>query len=195
MSEEKSEETFWMGMAKKHWVFVLILAIAFVGFIIGIFCILLTFVANSDVGGYGLWTLADFSIGTGILWFLLLFLWELLLAFLPFIGFCCIVAGIYWFVILSEEDKEAIKAREKKEKKKKHRKEEGGGGITCLFTIAFLIVVFVQGQWLTPVGDLVYSYWIQAWLTGFVWVLIIAGIPALVIIILYCVFRSKRKSE
>jgi len=196
MSEEKSDETFWMGMAKKHWVAILILVLAVVGVFIGFFCIILTFVANSDVGGYGTWTLAEFSIGTGILWFLLLILWELLLAFLPFIGFCCLILAIYWYVILSEEDKEAIKARDRKEKsKKKKRTQEGGGGITFLFTIAFLIVVFIQGQWLTPVGTLPYSYWIEAWLTGFIWCCIIAGIPILVIIILYLVFRSKRESK
>lgn len=197
MSEEKSDETFWMGMAKKHWVAVLIFVLAFVGLIIGFFAIMLTFLANSDIGGYGLWTLADFSIGTSILWILLLILWEFLLAILPFIGFCLIVIIIYWTVILSEEDKAAMKAREKKDKKMKRRKQEGGSGITFLFTIAFLIVVFQQGNWLTPFGDtsLTISYWIEAYLTGFIWVCVIAGIPAVIIMILYFVFRSKRKSE
>ncbi len=197
MSEEKSDESFWMGMAKKHWVFFLILGLLVVGLIIGFFAILLTFVANSDIGGYGLWTLADFSMGTGILWFLLVFLWELLLGFLPFIGACCLFVAIYWFVIVSEEDKAEFKAREKKDKKKKRRKQEEGSGITFLFTLAFLIVVFAQGNWLTPFGDasLTISYWIEAWLTGFIWVCIIFGIPAVIIAILYFVYRSKRKSE
>ena len=191
MSEEKSDETFWKGMAKKHWVFFLILGLLVVGLIIGFFTILLTYVANSDLGGNGTWNLGQFSVGTGIAWFLLLILWELLIGFLPFIGVCCLFVVIYWFVVVSEEDKVAFKAREKKEKKKKHRQKEGGG-ITFLFTIAFLIVVFVEGHWLTPVGNLPYSYWIQAWLTGFIWVCIVAGIPILILAILYLVYKSKK---
>ena len=196
MSEEKSDETFWKGMAKKHWPAVLIFCLAFVGAVIGLFAVLLTFVTNSDIGGYGTWNLGQFSIGTAILWFLLLLLWEFLLVFLPFIGFCCILVAIYWFAVLSDEDKEAIKARDRKEKDKKkiHRQEEGGGA-TALFTIAFLIVVFVQGHWLTPIGTLRYDYWIQAWLTGFVWVCIIFGIPLAIILIIYCLYRAKKKSE
>jgi hypothetical protein len=195
MSEELSDESFWKGMAKKYWVAVLILGLACVGACIGFFNILLIYVENSDIGGYGAWTLADFSIGTGILWMLLLILWELLLIFLPFIGFCGLIVGLYWFVILPEEDKEAIKARDNKDKKKKHRHQGEGGGISFLFFIAFLIVVFVQGNWLTTFGSILYIYWIQAWLTGFIWVCIIAGIPAIVIGLLYLGYRRSKTDK
>lgn len=193
MSEELSEETFWKGMAKKYWVGVLILVLACVGFFIGFFAILLTYVANSDIGGYGLWTLDDFSVGTYILWVLLLIGWELLLGILPTVGFICLIIAIYWFVILPEEDKEAIKARDRKDKKKRKTKE--GGGISFLFTIAFLIVIFVDGNWLVPFGLLPYSYLIQAFLIGFIWVCIIAAIPAGIIFLLYLLGTFKKKSE
>ncbi len=196
MSEELSEEAFWKGMIKKHWVGFLILLLVCVGFFIWFFTILLTYIANSDIGGNGLWTLDYFSVGTSILWLLSLIGWELLLGFLPFGGIFCLILAIYWFVILPEEDKEAIKARESKDKKKKRTKE--GGGVSFLFTIAFLIVVFIDGQWLTPFGSLTYSYLIQAYLIGFIWVCIIASIPA-VILFLYWVTKETdwvtKKSE
>ena len=196
MSEELSEEAFWKGMIKKYWVGFLILLLVCVGFFIWFFTILLTYIANSDIGGNGLWTLDDFSVGTSILWLLSLIGWELLLGFLPFGGIFCLILAIYWFVILPEEDKEAIKARESKDKKKKRTKESGG--VSFLFTIAFLIVVFIDGNWLTPFGSLPYSYLIQAYLIGFIWVCIIAAIPA-VIIFLYWISKEtdwgKKKSE
>ena len=195
MSEEKSDDVFWLALIKKHWSAVLIFVLGFVGMVIGIFAVLLTFVANSDVGGYGTWNLGQFSIGTGLLWFLLLLLWEFLLVILPFIGFCCVLMAVYWFVVLSEEDKAEIKEREKKDKKKKRVKQGESGGASFLFFIAFLIVVFVEGYWLTPIGTVPYIYWIQFWLTGFVWVCIVFGIPIAVIVIIYLVYRAKKKSE
>jgi len=193
MSEELKEEIFWKGMAKKHWPAILIFGLACLGFFIWFFTIILMYVDNSDIGGYGEWFLTDFSIGTGILWLLVLIGWELLLAVLPTVGILCLIVAIYWFAILPEEDKEAIKTRERKDKKKKYRKTEGGG-FTFLITIAFLIVVFVQDQWLTPIGNLPYSYWIGAYLQGFIWVCIIAGIPILILILIYIFVKSK-KSE
>ena len=191
MSEESKEDTFWKGIIRKYWVAFLILALVVVGFFIVFFIIILAYVENSAIGGFGTWTLAEFSVGTGILWLLVLFGWELLLGVLPFGGLCLLILGIYWAVILSEEDKAEIKARDRK--KKKYRKTEGGG-VTFLFTIAFLIVVFVEGQWLTPIGTLPYIYWIQAYLTGFIYVCLIFGIPILILFILYLVYKGK-KSE
>ena len=189
MSEESSEDTFWKGMIRKHWVGVLIFGLVCVGFFIVFFAIMLAYVANSPIGGNGTWTLAQFSVGTGILWLLVLFGWELLLGVLPFGGLFILIIAIYWMVILPEEDKAAIKARDRK--KKKYRKTEGGG-VSFLFTIAFLIVVFVEGQWLTPIGNLPYSYWIQAYLTGFIYVCLIFGIPILILAILYIVIKGKK---
>lgn len=191
MSEESKEDTFWKGIIRKYWVAFLILALVVVGFFIVFFTIILAYVENSAIGGFGTWTLAEFSVGTGILWLLVLFGWELLLGVLPFGGLCLLILGIYWAVILSEEDKAAIKARDRK--KKKYRKTEGGG-FTFLITIAFLIVVFVDGQWLTPIGSpsLPYSYWIQAYLTGFIYVCLIFGIPILVLALIYLVYKGKK---
>ncbi len=193
MSEELKEETFWKGMAKKHWPAILIFAIVCVGFFIWFFTIILLYVDNSAIGGNGSWNLGQFSVGTGILWLLVLIGWELLIGILPFVGIFCLIVAIYWFVILPEEDKEAIKTRDRKEKKRKYRKTEGGG-FTFLITIAFLIVVYVQDQWLTEIGTVPYSYWIGAYLQGFIWVCIIAGIPILILVLIYIFVKSK-KSE
>jgi len=185
MSEDLSEElSFWKGMVKKHWVITLIVLIAFVGVVIGGIAVVLSYMPSSQIGFYGLGTFDDFSVGTFILWWIFLILWEFVLVILPFIGFCCVVGGLYWFVIMSEEDKEAIKSREKNEKEHRHHTKEGGG-IGFIFTIAFLIVVFIDGNWLTTFGTMPYSYFVIAWLRGFIWTMIIVGIPVGVISFIY----------
>ncbi len=184
MSEDLSEEAFWKGMVKKHWTVFVILLIACVGVVIGGIAVVLSYIPSSQIGLYGLGTFDDFSVGTFILWWILLILWEFVLVILPFIGFCCVVGGLYWFVIMSEEDKEAIKSREKNEKEHRHHTKEGGG-IGFIFTIAFLLVVFIDGNWLTTFGTMPYSYFVTAWLRGFMWTMIIVGIPGIVIASIY----------
>ncbi|MHA1476641.1 MAG: hypothetical protein ACTSPU_00430, partial [Promethearchaeota archaeon] len=93
MSEESKEDTFWKGIIRKYWVAFLILALVVVGFFIVFFTIILAYVENSAIGGFGTWTLAEFSVGTGILWLLVLFGWELLLGVLPFGGLCLLILG------------------------------------------------------------------------------------------------------
>lgn len=199
MSEDLSEEAFWKGMVKKHWLVTLIFVVACVGIVIGVIAVVLSYIPSSQIGLYGIGTFDDFSVGTSILWWLLLILWEFILVILPFIGFCCVVGGLYWFVIMSEEDKEAIKSREKnkkeyleiymtydeKNKKEYHHHTKEGGGIGFIFTIAFLLVVFIDGNWLTTFGTMPYSYFVIAWLRGFMWTMIIVGIPVGVISFIY----------
>jgi len=63
--------------------------------------------------------------------------------------------------------------------------EGGGGGFSFLLFIGVCIYVFVDGNWLTPFGSLSFSYFIYAWLTVFVWCLIIVGIIAAIITTLW----------
>ena len=198
MSEEISEEAFWKGMAIKHWVFIFILVVACIGAVIGGGMVLLSYISASEIGGNGSWTFDDFSVGTSILWVLFLILWEFLLVILPFIAFCCVVVGLYWFVIMPEEDKEAIKSRDKNENEHHHHHwyednhhSKEGGGIGFLFTIAFLIVVFIDGNWLVTFGTLTYSYFVIAWLWGFMWTMIILGIPVGVLGFIYFWLKVK----
>ena len=185
MSDEISEESFWKRIIKKHWYVMLIYGIAFVGLVIGVFLVLQKFIGSPDIAGGGSWTFDQFSLGAAILWILILIGWELLLVILPFLVYCGIVTAILWYKVISEEDKATIKNRTKKEKKK-HRKQYGGGGAAgILFFIAFLLVVFIDGNLWTPAGSLSYSYYIYAYLVGFMWTLIVLGIPGLIIGIIF----------
>ena len=196
-SEEESmkvlDEMFWKRFIRKHWVITIICGAAVVGAIIGGILVLLLYIPASEVGGYGAWTFDEFSMGTAILWGLFLILWELLLVVLPTVAFFGILIGGYWFKILPEDDKEELKKRNKesKEEKKKWERlrgkkyEGGGGGFSFLLFIGVCIYVFVDGNWLTPFGSLSFSYFIFAYLTTFVWISIIFGIPLVILIILW----------
>lgn len=194
-SEEESkrvlDEVFWKRFIRKHWVITIICGAAVVGALIGGILVLLLYILASEVGGYGAWTFDEFSMGTAILWGLLLILWEFLLVVLPTVAFFGILIAGLWFIILPEDDKEEFKKRRKEleeiEKKKKHwgKIEGGGGGFSFLLFIGVCIYVFVDGNWLTPFGSLSFSYFIYAWLTTLFWISIIFGIPLVILIILW----------
>ncbi len=193
MSSEVSEETFWMGMIKKHWYVLIIYGIAIVGLVVGGFLVLWKYIESWSALGPTT-TFNDFSLGSLILWGIFLFLWELLLVVLPVIGYCIIVTVILWYKILPEEDKQAIKSREKK--KTKTKKAAGGsGGAGFLFFLVFMLVVYIDGNFWVPAGSLSYSYYIYAYLMGFMWVFIVLGIPFLIIIIIYLSKKWKQIPE
>ncbi|MFX0147406.1 MAG: hypothetical protein ACFE8E_06615 [Candidatus Hodarchaeota archaeon] len=196
MSEELSEESFWSGMIKKYWYALLIYCIGFIGAIVGVILVFLRYIGDPGIAGGGTWTFADFSVGYLILWCIFLILWELLLVGLPVIAYLAIVTAIFWFVVLSEEDKTAIKGRERKERKIK--KTSGGSGAAgFLFFIAFICVLAIDGRLFIPFNTpgLYYTYFIFAYLVGVMWTLIVLGIPVLIIVIIYYGYKESKKRK
>lgn len=188
------EFNFWTGMIKKYWYALIIYGIAVAGFIAGVILVLIQYTGAPDIAGGGTWTLADFSVATVLLWIIFLILWEILIVLLPTIAYIGIVTGIFWFVILSEEDKTAIKEREKREK---HRRKtsEGGGAASFIFFLAFLCVVTIEGHLGTTFGSISYTYFLFAYLRGIMWTCIVLGIPVLIAGILYLVFKGRKTPE
>jgi hypothetical protein len=188
------EFNFWKGMIKKYWYALIIYGIALAGFISGVILVLIQYTGSPDIAGGGTWTLADFSVGSALLWIIFLILWEILIVLLPTIAYLAIVTVLFWFVIISEEDKTAIKGREKREKHK--RKTRGGGGAAnFIFFLAFLCVVTIEDHLWTTFGDENYVYYIFAYLRGIMWTFIVLGIPALIAGILYLVFKGRKTPE
>jgi len=196
-SEEEStralDEKFWKEYIRKHWVITLICVAAVVGAVIGGFFLVIYYIEASAVGGNGTWTFDQFSMGSAIGWGIQLFLWELLLVVLPTGVFFCILIAYLWFKILPEDEKEELKTRFKKSEEERKRwqrlrgrkYESGGGGFSFLMFIGVCIKVAVDGFWLTPFGSLTFSYFIYAYITVFVWISIICGIPIAILLILW----------
>lgn len=188
------EFDFWKGMMKKYWYALIIYGIALAGFIAGVILVLIKYTGAPDIAGGGAWTLAEFSLGTALLWIIFVILWEMLIVLLPTIAYVGIVTGLFWFVIISEEDKSAIKERERREKHKR-RTRGGGGAANFIFFLAFLCVVAIEGHLGTTFGSISYTYYIFAYLRGIMWTFIVLGIPALIVGIVYLVMKGKKTPE
>ena len=147
----------------------------------------------SWIGGYGGWTFNDFSVGTLILAMIQIFLWELLLTFIP----AGVAFGIFfylWWKQLPEDEKNELKKREEKDKTHKARNYGGGGGgISFIINIAALIIIYVDGYWLTPFGSVPggYSYFVYAGFVGFLWIFFLFILPACILGLVYMIRKYK----
>ncbi len=190
----KEVREFIRVLLKKYWYILLIVLIGFVGAIVGGITVELLFIQSSDIGGYGTWTFNDFSVGSSLAFIIVSIGWLLLLVVLPLCGYFGLVGGIFWWKIISADNKAYIKEKmrhdDKKEERKAHRKKHakkrgGSGGFTFFTFIIFLIVVFIEGNWLVPFGSLPYSYFIFVYIKIFIWIGIIGGIVGLIVFILW----------
>ncbi|MFB0503895.1 MAG: hypothetical protein ACETWE_08685 [Candidatus Bathyarchaeia archaeon] len=194
-SNEISNEVFWKNLVVRYWYFVLIFGLITIGAIIGFILTLDWYIATSTIGGQGTWTFDQFSMGTAIEWVIFLFLWILLIDVAPTLAVAGIIVAIIWFAVFPSELKEEIKLRFRKDeehKKGRGKKSEGGGAFGFLMFIGVCIYVAVDGNWLTEFGSLNYRYFVDAWITVFKWVLIIFGIPAVIIGIIWFVRKYGR---
>ena len=190
----KEVRDFIRVLLKKYWYILLIVLIGAVGAFIGGITVELLFIESSNIGGYGAWTFNDFSVGTSLAFIIMSIVWLLLLVVLPLCGYFALVGGIFWWKIISVDNKayikEKIRHEDKREEKKAHRKKRAkkqgsSGGFTFFTFIIFLIVIFVQGNWLEPFGNLSYSYFILTYIEILIWIFGIGGIVGLVVFILW----------
>lgn len=189
MSDEEdiSDEAFFKKVVKSHWKALILFAVGIVGAIIGFFFVLYWIFLSNWVGGFGTWDIGQFSLGNILgLFFLVLFL-ELLIVAIPFLAYEGILFYLWW-TRLPEEEKTEMKQRRKKGKKAK--KVGGGGGFGILIFIVFMLLVFTEGNWETPINALPYLYWINNWFYALFWILIVLGIPGVIVAIIYFIKKK-----
>jgi hypothetical protein len=117
--------------------------------------------------------------------------WELLFVGLPAAIFFC-VGGYIWWKRLPEEEKAIYKARDKKHTAKK---TGGGGGGGIFMFIAYIIYMGIQGYYYAPFGSQPYSFWIYSFFYTIMWILIVLGIPACIILLIVYFTVLRKKSE
>ena len=121
--------------------------------------------------------------------------WELLFVGAPaalFFG----LGGYLWWRGLPEEEKQEFKARDKRNKP--HRKEKyggSGGGGGGMFIAYCLYHYFITDNYFTTFGSLPYTYWLSTGFLTVMWVFIIIGIPAVIILIRAYFTYWRKKSE
>ena len=193
-STEESSEEYWKFILKKHGFrllpFILVIVAAFIS---GIY----VFLWHNEIGvdGVSFWTYTfnDWSFGRIFGYLIWLILRELLLVGLPTLGVLGIIFGIMWFT-LSSDKRDELKAMSKREEErsKKGKKASGGASAcTALVTIAFLIIMAVNGMWETLFANMDLHYFVATYLWAMIWIAVIFGIPALIGGIIYLVYKLK----
>jgi hypothetical protein len=109
--------------------------------------------------------------GHMVTFILYLLLWELIFIGIPVI--IGAIVGWQWWKRLPEEEK-----KEYRFFGKRSRTTGGSGGISLLFSIAFAIKVYIDGNWNVPIATWTLDYVVYSMLTILLWGLVIFGIPA-----------------
>jgi hypothetical protein len=191
--EEKSncgDGEFWKQKISKHWK---IFTVSIIGGVAAIVVALLTlfwFIDTSPIGAMGTATIGEWTLAWIWEFFIYLMLWELLFVGLPF-GLVFGLSWYFWWKRLSAEEKAEFKGRWR------GRGTAEGGGFSFGMFIAYSIYMYIIGDFFTPFGDYIYSYWVYAWFHTLAWLLVIFGIPAAIIltIVYFTVWRKKETEE
>jgi hypothetical protein len=169
---DENDEIPWQ-LVRKYWKYLAVFVIGGVVAFIGAILVFFWYVGTSAVGGQGTWTIDQFTIGNIVRWVIFLILFELAIIGIPT---AVILGGLayWWWRNLPQEDKDQFRSG------KTRKREAGSGGFTFLTAIIFLIIIFVQGNWNTPLGALSYSYLVFTWLWAGIFTIIPFAIAALV---------------
>ena len=128
-------------------------------------------------------SLGDWTIGYLVTFILHVIFWELLLVATWGIP---LAAVLYWqFSKLPDADLW----------KPSGGRRESGDAFGFLIGIAWLIMIWIDERWNQTFADWTFTEWIYSWLTALGWVLMIFGIPAVILGVLYLVNREMKKDS
>jgi len=192
MNEELSDEQFWKKKIKEHMPLFIVIIIAGACVFTGILLVLFWFIETSPIGQQGE-LIGDWSLDWIVGFYILVILWELLFVGIP-TGLFFGVGGYVWWNRLPDEEKDEFRARDKKESHRKRNAGGGGGGSFFMF-IAYCIYIGIQGNYYAPFSSQPYSYWVYSWFLTLMWIFIIMGIPACIILLIVYLTVWRKKSE
>ncbi len=165
------EGSEWKRFLRKHWNIVAVFVVAVILAFAGAVYVFLWFVGSAQSTGLvprilGLWTMANL-----VNFILNLIFWELLLVGIPVVVGA--VVGWQWWERLPDEERRGYHRFWKRS-----RATGGGGGVSLLFDIAFLVKVYLDGNWNIPIATFTLDYVVGSMILILEWALIIFGIPA-----------------
>jgi hypothetical protein len=176
----------WRRFLRRHWQMFVLFVVSAVSAVIGAVYVFLWFAANAQSGSMvpktlGLWSMAH------LLTFMLnLIFWEIVLVGVPVA--IASLAGWWWWRRLQYE-----------EKKEYHffntpsRSSGGGGVLSLLFWIAFSIRIYLDGNWNIAIATWTLDYFVYTSVWTVIWIMIIFGIPASVIGIIWWITKDREK--
>ncbi len=128
----------------------------------------------------GFWTMANL-----LNFFLNGIFWGLILVGIPLAA--CGVGGWMWWRRLPYDERRGFRFG------KRGRSAGGGGGIGLLFFIAFLIKVYLDGNWDVAIGTYTVDYVVGSFVLILEWFAVIFGIPAAIALV-WWVRREARRA-
>ena len=173
-TEQENGYKIWKKFLRKHWKILVLFIVGAILASIGAILVYLWFVGDAQLTGLvpatlGLWTMGHF-----VTFLLYLIFWEILFIGVPVIIAAVVIIFLWWKKLPDEERKEY---RCGHLFGKRSARTDGGEGISFLVFIAFIIKVYLDGNWDFPFAEWTFDYLVYSCLWAFIWVLVIFGIP------------------
>jgi hypothetical protein len=163
----------WKGFMRRHWGGVSIFAVACVIVAAWAVYVFWWFVGKAQSTSLVPSSLSLWTTGNLVSFILNSILWEVLLVGIPII--IGAVIAWQWWRRLSPEERMGYHFG------KRGRKTGGSGGVTFLFFVAFVIKVYLDGNWNIPIATFTVNYVVGSLITILAWLAVIFGIPAAIV--------------
>ncbi|MFX0056150.1 MAG: hypothetical protein ACFFAX_10065 [Promethearchaeota archaeon] len=153
---------------KRHWKMTIVFAVIFAAAVAVAILVFLWFIDTAQTSGLVPSMLGEFTIGYLITFILHMIFWELALVASWVI---VAVAAIYflWYKQLPEEEQDITRGE-------RGRREEGDA-FGFLVAVFWLIITWIEGRWDLAFEAWTLDVWVYSWISAFLWVLLIFGIP------------------
>ena len=169
-------DKIWKKFLSKHWQMLILWIIAGILVVTGAIYVFLWHVGNAQATGLVPETLDLWAMNHLVIFILYLIVWEFLYVGIPTL---VAIAAIYFRWWKRLPDKERKEYKDKKLFGKRSKKSDAGGGITFLINLAFIIIVYLDGNWIVPFATWTFDYLVYTYLWAIIWLAIIFGIPML----------------
>jgi hypothetical protein len=187
MTQAEAENTpkSWKEFLRKHWQMAVLFIITAASAAIGAVYVFLWFAGNAQSSGLVPTTLSQWTMAHMFTFVLNMVFWEFVLIGIPVI--IASLAGWLWWRRLSYDERREYHLFDPPSRKPSN----GGGAASLLFWIAFSIRVYMDGNWNVAIATWTLDYLIYTSVWTVIWMLIIFGIPATIIGIIWLVTHQK----
>jgi hypothetical protein len=178
MAEDELDDGsgIWMKFLRRHWQMAALFVVGIVLAAVGAVLVYLWFVGDAQSSGLVPSTLDLWTMGYLITFILNLIFWELLLIGIPVV-LAVLVAYMMWKKLPADEREEY---RRRGLFKSKSRSRDYGNGFSFLINIAFILKVYLDGNWNAPFATWTFDYLVYSYIVALIVLVAIFGIPMVI---------------
>lgn len=190
-SEIDYDEKIWIIFLRKHWQISILFILGIILAATGAILVYLWFVAEAQATNLIPSTLNLVTMNHFITFVLHLIFWEAIYIGLPVI---IAVLSIYflWWKPLPDEERNEYKRRHLFGSESSN--SDKSGGISFLIFIAFIIKIYLDGNWNMPIASWSVNYLVYSIIWSLIWIVIIFGIPIGLGLIWWIRYKIEEKS-